>query len=136
MLQPPSRTRFSHQKEGDFFSVFPPAGVSCSPPAVSAARAAASLAVVGVVGKQSYYPGSFGVGLCFDRAYAREHGDNDFVVPSGKAFRALLVQNGLFVKQQHGKNRTKEIRVNGTRHKVTVVFRDELEAWLGPMEQK
>ena len=69
-------------------------------------------------------------------AYAREHGDNDFVVPSGKAFRALLVQNGLFVKQQHGKNRTKEIRVNGTRHKVTVVFRDELEAWLGPMEQK
>ena len=69
-------------------------------------------------------------------AYAREHGDNDFVVPSGKAFRSLLVQNGLFVKQQHGKNRTKEIRVNGTRHKVTVVFRDELEAWLGPMEQK
>lgn len=69
-------------------------------------------------------------------AYAREHGDNDFVVPSGKAFRALLVQNGLFVKQQHGKNRTKEIRVNGTRHKVTVVFRDELEAWLGPMEQE
>ena len=69
-------------------------------------------------------------------AYTREHKDNDFIAPSGKAFRAMLVQNGLFAQQQHVKNRTKEIRVNGTRHKVTVVFRDELEKWIGPMEQK
>ena len=69
-------------------------------------------------------------------AYTREHKDNDFIAPSGKAFRAMLVHNGLFVQQQHVKNRTKEIRVNGTRHKVTVVFRDELEKWIGPMEQE
>ena len=68
--------------------------------------------------------------------YACEHEDNDFIAPSGKAFRAMLVQNGLFAQQQHVKNRTKEIRVNGTRHKVTVVFRDELEKWIGPMEQE
>ena len=48
----------------------------------------------------------------------------------------MLVQNGLFVRQQHGKNRTKELSVNGTRYKVTVVFRDELEKWIGPMEQE
>ena len=68
--------------------------------------------------------------------YCRDHGDIDFTAPSGKAFRSMLVQNGLFVKQQHGKNRTKELSVNGIRYKVTVVFRDELEKWIGSMEQK
>ena len=68
--------------------------------------------------------------------YACEHEDNDFIAPSGKAFRAMLVQNGLFAQQQHVKNRTKEIRVNRTRHKVTVVLCDELEKWIGPMEQE
>lgn len=68
--------------------------------------------------------------------YCRDHGDIDFTAPSGKAFRSMLVQNGLFVKQQHGKNRTKELSVNGIRYKVTVVFRDELEKRIGSMEQK
>ena len=68
--------------------------------------------------------------------YCRDHGNLDFTAPSGKAFRSMLVQNGLFVRQQHGKNRTKELSVNGTRYKVTVVFRDELEKWIGPMEQE
>ena len=68
--------------------------------------------------------------------YCRDHGNLDFTAPSGKTFRSMLVQNGLFVKQQHGKNRTKELSVNGTRYKVTVVFRDELEKWIGPMEQE
>ena len=68
--------------------------------------------------------------------YCRDHGDSDFTAPSGKTFRSMLVQNGLFVRQQHSKNRTKELSVNGTRYKVTVVFRDELEKWIGPMEQE
>ena len=68
--------------------------------------------------------------------YCRDHGNLDFTAPSGKTFRSMLVQNGLFVKQQHGKNRTKELSVNGTRYKVTVVFRDELEKWIGYIEQK
>ena len=68
--------------------------------------------------------------------YCRDHGDSDFTAPSGKTFRSMLVQNGLFVRQQHGKNRTKELSVNGTRYNVTVVFRDELEKWIGPMEQE
>ena len=68
--------------------------------------------------------------------YCRDHGNLDFTAPSGKTFRSMLVQNGLFVRQQHGKNRTKELSVNGTRYKVTVVFRDELEKWIGPMEQE
>ena len=68
--------------------------------------------------------------------YYRGHGNIDFTAPSGKTFRSMLVQNGLFVRQQHGKNRTKELSVNGTRYKVTVVFRDELEKWIGPMEQE
>lgn len=68
--------------------------------------------------------------------YCRGHGNIDFTAPSGKTFRSMLVQNGLFVRQQHGKNRTKELSVNGTRYKVTVVFRDELEKWIGPMEQE
>lgn len=68
--------------------------------------------------------------------YCRGHGNIDFTAPSGKTFRSLLVQNGLFVRQQHGKNRTKELSVNGTKYKVTVVFRDELEKWIGPMEQE
>ena len=68
--------------------------------------------------------------------YYRGHGNIDFTAPSGKTFRSMLVQNGLFVKQQHGKNRTKELSVNGTRYKVTVVFRDELEKWIGYIEQK
>lgn len=68
--------------------------------------------------------------------YCRNHGNIDFTAPSGKTFRFMLVQNGLFVRQQHGKNRTKELSVNGTRYKVTVVFRDELEKWIGPMEQE
>lgn len=67
--------------------------------------------------------------------YCRDHGDSDFTAPSGKTFRSMLVQNGLFVRQQHGKNRTKELSVNGIRYKVTVVFRDELEKWIGPIEQ-
>ena len=68
--------------------------------------------------------------------YCRDHGNLDFTAPSGKTFRSMLVQNGLFVRQQHSKNRTKELSVNGTRYKVTVVFRDELEKWIGPMEQE
>ena len=68
--------------------------------------------------------------------YCRGHGNIDFTAPSGKTFRSMLVQNGLFVRQQHGKNRTKELSVNGTRYKVTVVFRDEPEKWIGPMEQE
>ena len=68
--------------------------------------------------------------------YCRGHGNIDFTAPSGKTFRSMLVQNGLFVRQQHSKNRTKELSVNGTRYKVTVVFRDELEKWIGPMEQE
>lgn len=68
--------------------------------------------------------------------YCRGHGNLDFTAPSGKTFRSMLVQNGLFVRQQHSKNRTKELSVNGTRYKVTVVFRDELEKWIGPMEQE
>ena len=68
--------------------------------------------------------------------YCRAHGNIDFTAPSGKTFRSMLVQNGLFVRQQHSKNRTKELSVNGTRYKVTVVFRDELEKWIGPMEQE
>ena len=66
--------------------------------------------------------------------YCHDNG-SDLAVPSGKVFRTMLDQNGLFVKQQHGKNRTKELSVNGTRYKVTVVFRDELEKWIGPIEQ-
>lgn len=68
--------------------------------------------------------------------YCRDHGNLDFTAPSGKTFRSMLVQNGLFVRQQHSKNRTRELSVNGTRYKVTVVFRDELEKWIGPMEQE
>ncbi len=68
--------------------------------------------------------------------YCRDRGNLDFTAPSGKTFRSMLVQNGLFVRQQHSKNRTKELSVNGTRYKVTVVFRDELEKWIGPMEQE
>ena len=67
--------------------------------------------------------------------YCHDNG-SDLAVPSGKVFRTMLDQNGLFVKQQHGKNRTKELSVNGTRYKVTVVFRDELEKWIGYIEQK
>lgn len=47
--------------------------------------------------------------------YCRGHGNIDFTAPSGKTFRSMLVQNGLFVRQQHSKNRTKELSVNGTR---------------------
>lgn len=68
--------------------------------------------------------------------YYRGHGNIDFTAPSGKTFRSMLVQNGLFVRQQHGKNRTKELSVNGTRYKVTVVFATSLEKWIGPMEQE